>query len=89
MALTEIRREIDRIDKDLVALLEERMRLVDKVVTYKKAHQKAVFDAKRESLVLEKVSECVIDKQFEKAIVDTFSDMMKHSRAYQDSQLTK
>lgn len=88
MDLEQIRQEIDQVDQDLVALLEKRMQLVTQVTAYKKAIGKAVLDSKRELAVLEKVASRVQDKDFEKAIVRTFADMMAASRAYQEEHLS-
>ena len=80
MNLTDTRKAIDVLDNDLVALLEKRMQLVSEVVAYKKATGKAVFDKEREEAILEKVAARVTNKDFEEAVVATFSDIMKQSR---------
>ena len=49
------RQKIDAIDADLVALLEERMQLVNDVVAYKKTVGKPILDTSREHAVLQKV----------------------------------
>ena len=87
MNLTDTRKAIDVLDNDLVALLEKRMQLVSEVVAYKKATGKAVFDKEREEAILEKVAARVTNKDFEEAVVATFSDIMKQSRLYQEIQL--
>ena len=87
MNLTDRRKAIDVLDNDLVALLEKRMQLVSEVVAYKKATGKAVFDKEREEAILEKVAARVTNKDFEEAVVATFSDIMKQSRLYQEKQL--
>lgn len=87
MDLESIRQEIDQIDNQLVALLEERMNLVGQVVAYKKAHGKAVLDTKREEAIFKKVADRVEDKQYEDTIVATFADILKNSRAFQDQHI--
>lgn len=87
MNLTDTRKAIDVLDNNLVALLEKRMQLVSEVVAYKKVTGKAVFDKEREEAILEKVAACVTNKDFEEAVVATFSDIMKQSRLYQEKQL--
>lgn len=81
------RQKIDAIDADLVALLEERMQLVNDVVAYKKTVGKPILDTSREHAVLQKVADRVQEKAFEDTIVNTFSDIMKRSRDYQASQI--
>ena len=81
------RQKIDAIDADLVALLEERMQLVNDVVAYKKTVGKPILDRSREHAVLQKVADKVQEKAFEDTIVNTFSDIMKRSRDYQATQI--
>lgn len=81
------RQKIDAIDANLVALLEERMQLVNDVVAYKKTVGKPILDTSREHAVLQKVADKVQEKAFEDTIVNTFSDIMKRSRDYQATQI--
>ncbi len=55
MELNEIRNEIDRLDRQIQALFEERMHLCQEVAQYKQAHHMQIFQADREQQVLEKV----------------------------------
>ena len=87
MDLDIIRREIDQIDDQIVKLLEERMHLVEDVVAYKKASGKAILDTKREEVIFEKVRNRVSNKKYEETIVETFSDILKRSRDYQDKNI--
>ena len=87
MDLDVIRQEIDQIDDQIVKLLEERMRLVDQVVAYKKASGKPILDSKREEVIFEKVKNRVEDKRYQETIVATFSDIPKRSRDYQDQNI--
>ena len=87
MDLDSIRQEIDQIDDQIVKLLEERMHLVEGVVTYKKASGKSILDTKREAIIFEKVRNRVEDKRYQETIVATFSDILKRSRDYQDQNI--
>ena len=87
MDLDIIRQEIDKIDDQIVQLLEERMHLVEGVVAYKKTSGKPILDTKREEAIFEKVRNRVSDKKYEETIVATFSDILKHSRDYQEQKL--
>ena len=87
MDLDIIRQEIDQIDDQIVKLLEERMHLVEGVVTYKKASGKSILDTKREAIIFEKVRNRVEDKRYQETIVATFSDILKRSRDYQDQNI--
>ena len=87
MDLDIIRQEIDKIDDQIVQLLEERMHLVEGVVAYKKSTGKQILDSKREEAIFEKVRNRVRDKKYEETIVATFSDILKRSRDYQEQKL--
>lgn len=87
MNLEEIRQEIDRVDDALVALLEKRMNLVGQVVDFKKSIGKAVLDNKREEVIISRVADKVENKDYQAAIVATFSDILKHSRTFQKQQI--
>ena len=55
MELSEIRNEIDKLDKQIQNLFEERMLLCQDVARYKKAHNMPVFQAGREQQILDRV----------------------------------
>ena len=87
MNLEELRQKINQIDDELIKLLEKRMELVSKVAVYKLKTGKAVLDSKREEIILNKVAETVESPVYKDVIVNTFTDMMKHSRAFQERQI--
>ena len=59
MDLDQIRKDIDQIDQELVALLERRMVCVGQIVEYKEQQGLPVLDQGREREVLEKVGSLV------------------------------
>ena len=54
-ALEQARAEIDTVDAQLAALFERRMAAVLQVAEYKRAHGLPVYDAARETAVLERL----------------------------------
>lgn len=54
--LEALRRSIDEIDSRLLALIEERVRLVLEVGEYKRQHGLAIYDPERERKLLERLS---------------------------------
>ena len=54
-ALEQARAEIDAVDTQLAALFERRMAAVLQVVEYKRAHGLPIYDAARETAVLERL----------------------------------
>lgn len=81
--LEEARSTIDRVDKELVRLMEERMAAVVDVAAYKKAHNLPVLDEGREAAVLEKVKGLAQNPDFKEYIVMIFKDMMDVTKEYQ------
>ena len=78
------RQKIDTIDRELVALLEKRMDTVTKIGQVKKEGNQAVYDEKREQQVLDKVAKLLKNKGYKETITNTYVDLMKHSREYQN-----
>jgi chorismate mutase len=60
--LAAIRRQIDDVDRRLVALLAERARLVDGVIHYKRSHHMGVVDRAREDEMLARIAELAKDE---------------------------
>ena len=83
-SLETLRHKIDMIDRELVALLEKRMDTVTKIGQVKKEGNQAVYDEKREQQVLDKVVSLLKNKGYKETITDTYVDLMKHSREYQN-----
>lgn len=81
------RKKIDAIDREIVRLLEARMAAVNEVVTIKKTMKTPVLDSERETAVLESVAKQVNNPEFANTISDTFADIMKRSREYQNSRV--
>ena len=79
--LDQIRRQIDDVDRRLIALLAERARLVDGVVHYKRAHHMPVVDRGREDRMLARIADVAKDagvdprvaQQVLRTIIDGFT----------------
>ena len=78
--LGQIRNEIDGIDKQLVELFEQRMKLTKEVAEYKIQTGKKVLDREREKAKIESVTKLVKNKENVHAIDDLFSQIMANSR---------
>lgn len=85
--LQEYRDQLDKIDKQLVKLFEERMDICGKVAETKIASGKAVYDAEREKQKLDAVGAMANSDFNQIAVRDLFSQMMSVSRKYQYSIL--
>lgn len=85
--LREIRDRIDKIDKELVKLLEERMIIVEDVVDYKIENNMQIFDSKREEEVITKNTNRVENKKLKKYIEKILNDIMSVSKEYQETKV--
>ena len=57
MELSDIRKKIDAVDDQLLALFLERMDLAEEVAAYKNEHRLPILNKERERAVLAKVTE--------------------------------
>ena len=79
--MSEIRKDIDRIDRQILQLLTERMECSKKVAEYKRANGKAVFDPVREKQILDSLSARA--GEYGKAVRMIYSTVMEQSKALQ------
>ncbi len=81
--LSEIRNEIDDVDRQLVALYEKRMQLTRQVADYKIATGKPVFDKTREIEKIKAVTELTKDPTLKNGVEELFEQIMSMSRKRQ------
>lgn len=77
------RNKIDEIDRQIISLFNERMRLADDVANYKIATGKPVYDAVREKEKLEVIEAFGEDDFGKTALRELFTQIMSISRKYQ------
>lgn len=87
MTIEKLRNNIDNIDKELTKLLEARMNTVLEIAELKKQENLPVLDSNREKLLLEKIESFVENSDFIPAILATYTDILKHSRDYQNKKI--
>lgn len=85
--LSEIRVDIDKIDRQIVALFEKRMALTKQVAEYKIANNKPVLDAAREAQKLDTVVSLAENPENGDALRTMFEAIMAISRAQQQELL--
>ena len=88
-SLTECRAELDRIDREIVRLFEERMQVSRDVAAFKICHGLPVLDRSREEAVLTSRAEMLRDPYWEESIRRLFEAVMAISRAEQEKMLHK
>lgn len=81
--LEELRVEIDRIDRQMVQLFEERMQVVAEVMAVKKAAGLPILDASREEAVVAKNTARLSDPALADYYERLIRQMMALSREYQ------
>lgn len=84
--LGELRREIDRIDTELVSLFAARMSISAGVAEYKRASGMAVTDPTREAALLDRVA-AISPKDFADYTRTLYTNILSLSRAYQHARL--
>lgn len=87
MDLNEIRSEIDKVDSELVKLLERRYELVSQVAKAKAASGAAVLDRSREEQVLNGINQKIKNRAFAEPILDTYVGIMDVSKQFQSGYL--
>lgn len=83
------RKEIDRLDREIVTLLASRMAAVQQIAQIKQQQGRPIFDHQREKAVLAKIADLVENKAFEETIVATFADIMDRSKEFQQKQFSE
>ncbi|MBQ8654136.1 MAG: chorismate mutase [Clostridia bacterium] len=82
--LTEIRMDLDQVDREIVALFEKRMGLAAQVAEYKIAKGMPVLDRSREDMVLQSRMSMLEDGRFAPGVRELFECLMALSRREQE-----
>ena len=85
--LQETRRALDAVDRQIVALFEERMNLARDVAEYKIARGLPVLDRSREEQVLDSRCAMLEDAYWAPALREMFEQLMALSRAEQQKMV--
>ena len=83
MELSELRNDIDALDRQLLALLERRMDAAAEIAAYKQAHGLPVLDASREAEKLASIR-ALSRPETAELMSEVFQSVMAASRAYQE-----
>lgn len=87
--LEEYRLEIDRIDKQMTILFEERMNVVKKVSKYKQERNMTVYQKDREEKVINKNIEYLNNKEYSSLLRNYYINLMSLSRLAQSKEISK
>lgn len=83
MDLTEAREAIDKLDKEISALLAKRFEVVDAISDYKASRGIAVYDRVREALVVSRLKERC-DAAFSDDVAAVYERLFEISRSRQE-----
>ncbi|MBQ0065714.1 MAG: chorismate mutase [Firmicutes bacterium] len=86
--LEEARVEIDRIDREMAALYEQRMNAVINVVKYKKENGLPILDNSREALILEKNVKYIQNEEYKPFYKEFMTSVISNSKNYQATVLS-
>ena len=82
--IDEARIKINAIDEEMVKLFEERMAAVLDVLKYKKEHNLAVFDSKREEEIIAKNIALLKNEELKKYYLEFFNAVLSSSKKFQE-----
>ena len=80
--IDELRKQIDALDNEIIALLDARFDLSYAIGEEKKKIQKQVLDSSREQVILDKVASLSAEEHTQ-YIQEIYKKIMEQSRAYQ------
>lgn len=83
MELDKARTEINKIDKEIVRLLEKRFNIVNEIGNYKRKKGLSIYDEAREKQVVESCISYLENKEYSKFIDDIYFQIMKCSKDIQ------
>lgn len=81
-ALVDLRKKIDDVDRDILALILKRLELVDQVAEVKRADKIPVFVPGREDEILDRLVSGV-DSKYASYVRDLFISVLDVSKRYQ------
>ena len=83
--LAALREQIDQIDDQLLALLDQRMELAKQVAQAKQETGKAIFDPEREKQLFERLEQKLADKHYDsEKIIKIWEPILEISRDVQN-----
>ena len=87
--LENLRERIDTIDKELIALFEERMNVVNDIAEYKINNNLPILNQNREDIVISKVKAIVKNNDYTDSAIDFIKDIMEISKKFQQKLISE
>ena len=83
--LQKARKEINKIDEEMIELFKKRMEVLDDVVDYKVANNMKVLDSLREKEIIDRNIAILDDKSLEEYYRIVFNSILTASKLYQEA----
>ena len=87
--LENLHERIDTIDKELIALFEERMNVVNDIAEYKIKNNLPILNQNREDIVISKVKAIVKNNDYTDSAIDFIKDIMEISKKFQQKLISE
>ncbi|MCQ3907462.1 MAG: chorismate mutase [Mycoplasmoidaceae bacterium] len=87
--LEQARKQINRVDKQIVRLFEQRMMAVEEIAKYKMANHLPILDSSREKELLMQNLSLFSSKKYAKYYKDVFAGFLKASKSMQKKLVKK
>lgn len=81
--LSQQRKQIDQIDREIVALFEKRTKLTEEVAAIKLKNGLDILDSGREEAIIDKVTGYLKDPTLADELTDLYTQLMRISRDHQ------
>lgn len=79
-----LRNEVDKLDSEIVQLLEKRFDVVKEIAKFKIKNNIPIYDPERETQILEKSLNNLENKEYFDEIEKIFKQIMASSKTYQN-----
>lgn len=87
--LEEIRKDIDKIDEEIINLFEKRLNAIKEVIKYKIENNIPILDTNREAVMLEKNLNKISNEEYRKYYKDVLEGFLSASKKMQKDILEK
>lgn len=85
--LKSLRKNIDKIDDEILELFIRRLSIVEDIYEYKKINGMNIYDQKRENEILQKIDKNISVNKYKSELESLFKSIMKISSSYQEKLL--
>lgn len=90
MPLTKLRKELNKLDDDIVKLLKKRKKIIERVAKVKKKHNLEIFDKKRENEIARKLGKLAQKHGLRKIFLyKIWDNLLEESRELQRKLIKK